>query len=209
MDIDVEQLLGAVTREVGRGQRDGADTRVVRASRELDTEVEDLWEAVTDPDRLPRWFLPVTGDLRVGGRFQIEGNAGGEVLECDPPVHLAVTWEFDGKVSWLDVHLTAVGEGRARLELTHTVPVDAHWEEFGPGAVGIGWELALLGLALHTATGEAVDKDEVAAWQATPDAAELVRGSGAAWCQAQLDAGDPAAEAEAMRDRTVAAYTGA
>jgi uncharacterized protein YndB with AHSA1/START domain len=209
MDIDVGALLGAVGREVGMGQRDGVDTRIVRATRALDTDVEDLWEAVTDRERLPRWFLPVTGDLRVGGRFQIEGNAGGEVLECVPPEHLAVTWEFDGKVSWVDVRLTPVADGRARVELSHTVPVDAHWDEFGPGAVGIGWELALMGLSLHIGTGEAVDAAEVAKWQQTPDALELTRRSGAAWCQAQIDAGAPPVEAEAMRDRTIAAYTGA
>src|SRR5262249_9515270 len=93
MDIDVGVLLGAVVREVAMSQRDGVDTRLVRATREFDTTVEALWEAVTSPERLPRWFLPVSGDLRVGGRFQIEGNAGGEVLECNPPEHLAVTWE--------------------------------------------------------------------------------------------------------------------
>jgi uncharacterized protein YndB with AHSA1/START domain len=209
MDIDVGELLGSVAREVGRVQRDGVDARTVRATRELDTTVEDLWDAVTNPERLPRWFLPVTGDLRVGGRFQIEGNAGGEVLECHPPGHLAVTWEAGEQVSWLDVRLTPTADGRARLELTHTVPVDAHWEEFGPGAVGIGWELALMGLSLHTATGAAVDKDEVATWQRTPDAVALIRGSGAAWCDAQIAAGAPAAKAEGMRDRTIAAYTGA
>jgi uncharacterized protein YndB with AHSA1/START domain len=209
MDIDVGALVGAVARDVVAGERDGVETRVVRATRVFDTTVEDLWQAVTDPERLPRWFLPVTGELRIGGRFQIEGNAGGEVLECHPPEHVAVTWEFGEQVSWLDVRLTPAGDGRARLELWHTVPVDAHWEEFGPGAVGIGWELALMGLVLHTATGEAADKDEVLQWQTTPDALDLLRRTGTAWCDAQVAAGASPAEAEGMRDRTIAAYTGA
>src|ERR1044071_4327678 len=155
MDIDVDELIGSTARTVAMGLWDGSDVRVVTATRDFDTSVDDLWQAVTSPERLPRWFLPVTGDLRVGGRFQIEGNAGGEVLECVPPEHLAVTWAFDGKVSWVEVRLSAAGDGRARLELTHTVPTDEHWDTYGPSAVGIGWELALLGLALHTATGEA------------------------------------------------------
>ena len=208
MDIDVDALIGGTAREVTMADRDGAEVRVVRATRAFDTTVDDLWEAVTSPERLPRWFLPVTGDLRVGGRFQIEGNAGGEVLECNPPEHLAVTWEFDGRVSWLDVRLSSTGGGGTRLELSHTVPVDDHWEQYGPGAVGIGWELALMGLVLHTASGDAVDPAAVAAWQTTPDALDHLQRSGTAWCQAQIDAGAPPAEAEAMRDRTIAAYTG-
>ena len=208
MDIDVDALIDGTIREVVQTTRDGAGTRVVRSTREFDTSVEDLWEAVTDPERLPRWFLPVTGDLRVGGRFQIEGNAGGEVLVCDAPEHLAVTWEFDGKVSWLDVRLSPAGEGRARLELSHEVPEDAHWEEFGPGAVGVGWDLALMGLVLHTTTGEAVDAAEVMAWQTTPPALDLMQRLGRDWCRAQIDGGSPPEEAQGMADRTIAAYTG-
>ena len=53
--------------------------------RRYDAAIEDVWDAVTDPDRLKRWFLPISGDLRVGGTFQLEGNAGGEILSCEPP----------------------------------------------------------------------------------------------------------------------------
>ena len=208
MDIDVQTLIGAATRAVERSERDGSEVRVVRATRDFDTTVEDLWEAVTDPERLPRWFLPVTGDLRAGGRFQLQGHAGGEILTCDAPTHLAVTWESGEQVSWVDVRLSPGGDGRARLELSHTVPVDGHWEQFGPGAVGVGWDLALMGLVLHLASGEAVDPAAVAAWQASPDGLELVQRSGAAWGRAHLEGGAPAAEAEGMRDRTIAAYTG-
>jgi uncharacterized protein YndB with AHSA1/START domain len=208
MDIDIDALIGGTTREVIQSERDGAATRVVRATRAFATTVEDLWDCVSNPERLPRWFLPVTGDLRVGGRFQIEGNAGGTVLECDPPEHLAVTWEAMGGMSWLDVRLSATDDDGARLELSHTVPTDAHWDQFGPGAVGVGWELALMGLVLHTTSGEAVNAEEVMAWQTTAPALELMRGSAAGWRDAHIAGGDPADEAAAMADRTLAAYTG-
>ena len=208
MDIDVVALIRGTTREVIRSEREGTPTRVVRATRDFDTTVEDLWDCVSNPERLPRWFLPVTGDLRVGGRYQTEGNAGGTVLQCDPPEHLAVTWEAMGGVSWLDVRLSPTDEDGARLELSHTVPTDAHWDQFGPGAVGVGWELALMGLVLHTTTGKAVDAQEVMAWQATPPALELMRGSAHGWRDAHIAGGDPADEATAMADRTLAAYTG-
>ena len=80
---------------------------------------------------------------------------------------------------------------------------------FGPGAVGMGWELGLLGLVLHLGSGAAVDKDEVMAWQATPEAVDLMRHLGDAWCRAQVDGEADVAAAEGMRDRCVAAYTGA
>jgi hypothetical protein len=51
--------------------------------RTYDAPIEDVWDACSDPDRLKRWFSPVSGDLRLGGRFQIEGNAA---LEQSPEV---------------------------------------------------------------------------------------------------------------------------
>src|SRR5690606_21550027 len=121
------------------------------------TTVDDLWDACTNPERLPRWFLPVTGDLQVGGRYQLEGQAGGTIERCDPPRSFAATWEFGGEVSWIEVTLAAAGDG-TRFTLEHVAHVDdERWLEYGPGAVGVGWDLALHGLAQHVATGEAVD----------------------------------------------------
>jgi uncharacterized protein YndB with AHSA1/START domain len=53
-----------------------------------------VWDACTDPDRLNRGFLDVTGDLRLGGSYQLEGNAHGEILRCSPPRLLAVSWIY-------------------------------------------------------------------------------------------------------------------
>lgn len=36
--------------------------------------------------------MPVSGELRVGGAFQLEGNAGGEILACEPPNLVRLTW---------------------------------------------------------------------------------------------------------------------
>lgn len=44
--------------------------------------IEDLWDEVTNPDRIPHWFMPVSGDLEPGGRHQLEGNAGGVIEIC-------------------------------------------------------------------------------------------------------------------------------
>jgi hypothetical protein len=111
-------------------------------------------------------------------------------------------------MSWLDVRLSATDDGGARLELTHTVPVDPHWTEFGPGAVGLGWDLALMGLVLHVASGAAVDPAEVAAWQGTPPALDLMTRASDDWCRADIADGAPADDARARAARTLAAYTG-
>ena len=58
---------------------------MVVASRSYDTDIDDLWEAITNAERIPRWFLPITGELRLGGRYQLQGNAGGTITACEPP----------------------------------------------------------------------------------------------------------------------------
>jgi hypothetical protein len=76
-------------REIGRRRiASGEEVRTVLIRRRYDAPIQDVWEACTDPERLSRWFLPVTGDLRVGGRFSLQGNAGGEILRCDPQTGL-------------------------------------------------------------------------------------------------------------------------
>ena len=151
--IDVASQIGAVRREVRDGERDGAATKVRVAAQTYDTSVDDVWDAITSAERINRWLMAVTGDLRLGGRYQLEGNAGGEVRECDPPRRLAITWEWGGDVSWVEVTLVAEAADRTTLELEHTAKVSPEWGDFGPGAVGIGWDLMLVGLARHLQDG--------------------------------------------------------
>jgi uncharacterized protein YndB with AHSA1/START domain len=69
MTQDIAGLIGAVTREVTGREHNGRPARVVRASRTYDTTMDDVWDAITSAERIPRWFLPVSGDLRLGGRY--------------------------------------------------------------------------------------------------------------------------------------------
>ena len=209
MEIDVERYIGAVSREVVARQHQDRPARAVVMRRGYATTVEDLWDALTNPERLPRWFLPVSGDLRLGGRYQFEGNAGGEVTACEPPRYLAATWEFGGGVTWIAVRLTDDPIG-ARLELEHVAHVEGDlWDQFGPGAVGVGWDLALVGLGLHLASGAAVDRDGFAAWTASDAGKVFVRQSSDDWCRASVAAGTDRAAASAAAARTTAFYTGA
>jgi uncharacterized protein YndB with AHSA1/START domain len=208
MDIDIAGHIGAAERELEAGERDGKPTRTVTARRVYDTDVPDLWDAITNPERMPRWFMPVTGDLREGGTYQIQGNASGTILRCDAPHHLAVTWEYGGGVSWLDVRLAGVAGG-AQLELRHEVPVDDHWAQFGAGATGVGWDLGLMGLGEHIAGAAAADPAAVQAWYVSEQGRAFMQRSSAAWFDAALAAGGDEAAERAAAARTVAAYTGA
>ncbi|WP_200308542.1 SRPBCC family protein [Streptomyces adelaidensis] len=208
--IDVDQQISAVRRRVGTREFKAGEARVVTVSQVYDSTVEDVWDACTNPERIPRWFLPVSGELRLGGRFQLEGNAGGTVERCDPPKGFTATWEYGGEVSWIELRVSAEGEGRARFELDHIAHVDdERWAEYGPGAVGIGWDMGLIGLALHLSTGAAVDTQAGMVWAGSEEGRRFATLSGEGWYEAAVADGDEPGAARAAADRTIAAYTGA
>ncbi|UJP41374.1 SRPBCC family protein [Cellulomonas palmilytica] len=207
LPIDPVATAGLVTREVRPSERSGAPTKIAVARREYPTDPADLWNALTDPERIPRWFLPVTGDLRVGGRYSLAGNASGVVERCDAPRLLALTWEMGPQVSWLEVELTP-SPGGTTFELRHEAHVDPElWAQFGPGAVGIGWDLALVGLGLHLASGAAVDPDEGAGYPLTPEGTTFVRAAAQAWTAAAVAAGEDPEAMAAASEGAVAFYT--
>ncbi|TDD86564.1 SRPBCC family protein [Actinomadura rubrisoli] len=205
--IEVNGQINAVRRQVGERVLEAGTARTVTISQTYDAAVEDVWDACTNPERIPRWFLPVSGDLRPGGRYQLEGNAGGTVERCDPPKGFFATWEFAGAVSWIEVRLTPEPDGRTRFELEHIAHADDHWEQFGPGAVGIGWDLGLVGLSLHLSSG-ADSAATGADWMATDEAKEFMTRSGERWREAHAASGADESTARACADRTLAAYTG-
>jgi uncharacterized protein YndB with AHSA1/START domain len=66
--IDVTRQINAVHRTVGSRTLEAGEARVVTIGQAYDTDADDLWDACTNIERIPRWFLPITGDLKVGGR---------------------------------------------------------------------------------------------------------------------------------------------
>jgi uncharacterized protein YndB with AHSA1/START domain len=158
MIIDIAKQIGAISREVSRQYTESGETVAVTVQRRYDADQAEVWQAITDPERVRRWFLPVTGDLREGGNFQLEGNASGDIMTCEPPRHLMVT--FGGESSIVDALLSDDGH-QTLLKLTHSVPIEFAGSGAGALYVGPGWDGALLGLALHFA-GE-VTGDPVAA----------------------------------------------
>jgi len=207
--IDIANEINAVHRETGHRRIPAGDGRTVLLRRSYRAPIEDVWDAITDPDRINRWFLPITGDLRLGGRYQLKGNAGGEILRCEPPHLLTVTWVFgenptEVDVSEVEVRLTSGAPGETVFELEHTAVVDAErWAEYGPGAVGVGWDLTLLGLGLHLRGGSIEDPQ---AWEASAEAKEFTTGSSKAWGAALEAAGASSAEAATAVANTTKFY---
>jgi uncharacterized protein YndB with AHSA1/START domain len=189
--IDIASQLKAIHRQVEQQlPADGSGERVsVLLRRGYDAPIDDVWDAVTQPDRIKRWLMPISGELRVGGSFQLEGNAGGEILTCEPPRLLKVT--FGAPTSIVEVRLTPDGDGDTVLELEHTVPIEIAQSGAGALYVGPGWDGALLGLGLFL-RGEAVG-DPVAAAN-TPEAQEFSKQSVHAWAEVVKDSGTATAE---------------
>ena len=87
-----DRLLGGLRSAEGKG--------IVRMEDRLDTDIDDLWSAFTDPGRLARWMGEVEGDLRLGGEFRFRffasGSEGtGRVEACEPPRRLLLTMALD------------------------------------------------------------------------------------------------------------------
>ncbi len=206
--IDILHEVDAIQRETGTGRLEAGPARTVRLRRTYDAPIEDVWDALTNPERIGRWFLPISGDYRVGGRFQFEGNAGGEIVACDRPNGLRVTWGFgdagDAGASIVDLRLASAGDDVTTFELEHTAIVpDEAWAEYGPGAVGVGWDMGLLGLGLHLTGGSVGDP---VAWQMSPEGRDFATRSSEAWGAANRVAGaDEAAVARGIGN-TIAFY---
>ena len=126
--IDIDREIEAVQREVGEGTVPAGVGHSVLLRRDYDAPIDDVWDALTNPERIGRWFLPISGDYRLGGRYQFEGNAGGRIVECERPHRLKVTWVYgerpsDADASEVELRLSTVDGGATRFELEHTAVV--------------------------------------------------------------------------------------
>lgn len=211
--IDIVNQINSIHRETGRGRIPAGDGHSVLLRRTYDAAVEDVWDACTNGERIPRWFLPVSGDLRLGGSYQLEGNAGGEILRCEPPRLLKITWVYgedvtEKDISEVEVRLAPNAGGGTDFELEHTAVVpEEFWDQFGPGAVGVGWDLGLLGLDLHLSTGTDVPIEQPE-WQHSAEAKDFMARSAGAWGAAYAASGADPEQATGTAERTAAFYTG-
>lgn len=208
----MSEQADVVQRTVVGREWEGQPARVVVLSRTYPTDIDDLWNALTTPERMERWFMPVAGDLREGGHYQLTGNAGGTIRSCQPPRALAVTWEFNGGMSWVNVTLAEESNDITLLTLEHiaadTPESRAFWEQYGPGAVGVGWDLGLLGLAYHVTDPAWRRPADETAFMASAEGLAFTVQSSDAWGEASRAYGTDGAAAQAAAERTTHFFTG-
>jgi hypothetical protein len=116
--------------------------------------------------------------------------------------------EYGGDVSWIEVPFSAESPYRTRFELEHIAHTsDEGWAEFGPGAVGIGWDMTVMGLAAHLSSGQSADPLAAMAWMGSASGRQFMALASRHWNDAQVASGADPTAAQAAADRTLAAYT--
>jgi uncharacterized protein YndB with AHSA1/START domain len=127
----------------------------VRVEDVYDTDIDDLWEACTNPERLARWIAKVSGDLRVGGSihavFTSTWTGPGRIDVCDRPHHLLITTEPDTEdEAQIEAWLTAEGRKTRLVVEERGLPRERlHF-------YGAGWQAHLEDLARSLDGGTAV-----------------------------------------------------
>jgi uncharacterized protein YndB with AHSA1/START domain len=132
------------------GLRSAGGTGTVRFEDRFDTDIDDLWSALTDPQRLAGWIGEVEGDLRVGGSFRARFTSGvqgaGRVEACQPPWRLQVTMRTGRQCETVIEALLAADRGQTILTVEERgLPPDEL------AAHGAGWQAHAEDLAAHLA----------------------------------------------------------
>jgi len=152
-------ILGSLRSANGKG--------VVRIEDRYDTDIDDLWSALTDPGRLSGWYGQVEGDLRPGGELHLylesDGWEGtGRVEACEPPRRLLVTTR-ESDESWRkgrgappfdeSIEATLSGDGDQTILVIEVrgLPLDAI------AAYGAGWQIHAENLAAYLAGRAPID----------------------------------------------------
>jgi uncharacterized protein YndB with AHSA1/START domain len=150
------RILGSLRSADGKG--------IVRMEDRFDTDIDDLWSALTDPRRLARWIGEVEGDLRLGGefraRFFTSGWEGtGRVEACEPPQRLLLLTKDPGEPDEhvIEATLTTDGDQTILVIEERGMPLDQL------AAYGAGVQIHVEDLAAHLAGRERRD-DIKARW---------------------------------------------
>jgi uncharacterized protein YndB with AHSA1/START domain len=159
-----DRILGRLRSADGKG--------AVRMEDRFDTDIDDVWSALTDPARLARWLGEVAGDLRVGGEYRFHfyasGSEGtGRVEVCDPPRRLLLTHGLDRPdAQVIEVTLTADGDQTILVAEERGMPLNLL------AAYGAGVQVHVEDLGAHLAGRERCDAN--ARWDELEPAYEVL-----------------------------------
>lgn len=126
--------------------------RLVSLRRTFAVSIDELWSALTEPERVRRWFSPAKIEPRVGGRIEMEGYDGSSMMEgmirvFDPPRVFEYDWVSRHQTSIVRYELEPDGAG-TRLTLTEQRLTDVATERRTAG-----WHLHVERLDAYLETG--------------------------------------------------------
>lgn len=131
---------------------------VVRIEERFGTGLDELWSALTDTQRLARWYGDIEGELRAGGEFRASLHASGwegtgRVEECEPMQRFLVVSRADDEPNEDATEVTLTDDGGETVLVLEQrgLPLDLLW------AYGAGLQIHVEDLAAHLAGGERVD----------------------------------------------------
>ena len=145
------RILGSLRSADGKG--------IVRMEDRFDTDIDDVWSALTDPRRLARWIGEVEGDLRLGGEYRFHfyasGSEGtGRVEACEAPRRLLLTHGLgQPDVKVIEATLAAGGDQTILVVEERGMPLNLL------AAYGAGIQVHIEDLAAHLAGRERCDAD--------------------------------------------------
>ena len=146
------RVLGSLQSADGKG--------VVRMEDRYDTNMDDLWSALTDPRRLVRWYGEVEGDLRVGGEYRARLFASGwegtgRVEACEPPHRLLLLTKQSGQPDDHVIEVTLAADGHQTVLVIEVRGMPLEKIAF----YGAGWQIHVEDLVAHIAGLERGDTE--------------------------------------------------
>jgi uncharacterized protein YndB with AHSA1/START domain len=146
------RILGSLRSEDGKG--------VVRIEDRVDTDINDVWSALTDPSRLAQWYGEVGGDLRPGGEYQARVFASGwegtgRVEVCEPAQRLVLLGAEPDDPDQQATEVTLAADGHQTIIVVEQrgIPLDLL------AAFGAGTQVHVEDLVAHLARQERCDPD--------------------------------------------------
>jgi len=144
------RILGSLRAADGLG--------VVRIEDRYDTDIDDLWSAITDRERLARWFGELDGEPSREGEFHVRipgaGERNGRVKACEPPQHLLLTMHDPDvrpgqpEQTSFDARLTADGNQTHLAIEVKGIPLELI------AFYGAGWQIHAENLSAHILGGQ-------------------------------------------------------
>jgi uncharacterized protein YndB with AHSA1/START domain len=149
-NTNATRIIGSLRADGGKG--------AVRMEDRLDTGIENVWSALTDPTRLIRWYGQVQADLRPGGEYRAHLHAtgwegSGRVEHCEAPRHLVVTGAEPDQQDPTVTEITLTADGDHTLLVGEERGMPLEWV----AAYGAGVQIHVEDLIAHLAGQERCD----------------------------------------------------